>query len=243
MLLTQALKTKNTKVNLMLVFNCTKAAAEFFSIKQQGKKVTCIEPAPHKTISESIKSPTFPDDVDPKESGNFQWQWVVHCVSIKHKKYLLVMDYQSRFCITLLAGRKGDQYAFLNAFEPMLKASFHHLALEQGVDTVEIERYIDAYDDKVSSCAFHARSDRSVQGHLNDVSWHLKRHCYEDGMLLEDIDLVGFNLFTGQFPRNSKDKKDSFFPYKEFMHSWLTLAIDNTDVIPNNIVVLSHYRK
>tara|TARA_R110001583_G_scaffold9433_4_gene44764 strand:+ start:10660 stop:10839 length:180 start_codon:yes stop_codon:yes gene_type:complete len=47
----------------MLVFNCTKAATEFFTVTRQGNKISCIEPAPHKTIAESIITPVFPDDV------------------------------------------------------------------------------------------------------------------------------------------------------------------------------------
>ena len=109
----------------MLVFNCTKAAVEFFTVTRKGEKVSDLEPAPHKTIAESIETPVFPSDVEAQQNGGFQWQWVIHCVSIKRKKYLMVMDYHSRFCITLLAGKKGDIYQFLNTFEPMLKACFH----------------------------------------------------------------------------------------------------------------------
>lgn len=65
----------------MLIFNCTKATAEFFSVMRQGKKHTFIEPAPHKSIAESVESPVFPDDIDPQENGGFQWQWVVWCIA------------------------------------------------------------------------------------------------------------------------------------------------------------------
>jgi hypothetical protein len=153
------------------------------------------------------------------------------------------MDYQSRFCITLLAGKKGDQYEFLNTFELMLKSTFRILAQEQGVDQVEIEYCLDEYDKKVSTCAFHARSDRSVQTHINDVLWHLERHCYEDGMLLEDVDLIGFNLFTGQILRSTKTTKDYFTPEQEFLRSWLALPISDADLPPHNVVVLSDYRE
>ncbi|WP_198552775.1 DUF6933 domain-containing protein [Psychromonas sp. Urea-02u-13] len=238
----------------MLVFNCTKAAADFFTVTRKGEKISCLEPAPHKTIAESVATPVFPNDVEAQENGSFQWQWVVHCVSIKRKKYLMVMDVHSRFCITLLAGKKGDQYAFLNAFESILKSTFHCLAHENGIDEAEIEICLDSYDSKVNTCAFHARSDRSVQGHLNDVHWHLERHCYEDGMLLDELDLLNFNLFTGQIPRNAKNRKALFFPYREFMRFWQAQiqgdnsAVHNSvHVIENeklsNIVVLSDYRK
>ena len=227
----------------MLVFNCTKAAVEFFTVTRQGQKVSVLEPAPHKTIAESIETPVFPNGVDTDNNGEFQWQWVLHCVSIKRKRYLMAMDYQSRFCITVLAGKKGDIYQFLNTFEPMLKACFHSLANESGVDTVEVENCVDHYDREVNDCAFYPRSDRSVQAHLNDVHWHLERHCYEDGMLLEDVDLLGFNLFSGQFPRNSKHKKEHFFPNEEFVNQWQQWALKPQPVDMSNVIVLSHRRQ
>ena len=167
----------------------------------------------------------------------------LHCVSIKRKKYLMVMDYQSRFCITLLAGKKGDIYQFLNTFEPMLKTCFHTLANESGIDTIEIEHCIDHYDREVNSYAFHPRSDRSVQAHLNDVLWHLERHSYEDGMLLEDVDLIGFNLFAGQFPRNSKHKKSHFFSNQEFLSQWQQWAQESQPIDMSNIIMLNDFKK
>lgn len=226
----------------MLIFNCTKAATEFFTVTRQGKKISCMEPAPHKTIAESVTSPIFPENVDPEENAGFQWQWVIHCVSIKRKKYLMVVDYQTRFCITLLAGKKGDEYAFLNMFDSMLKATFQQLAIDQGLDEVEIAQCIDDYDHKIFTCAFHARSDRSVQGHINDMAWHLESQCYKEGMIMDDIDLINFNLFTGQFPRNAKDRKDHFFPYQEFIKVWQQPSQRHTN-LSNKVILLSQYQQ
>lgn len=227
----------------MLVFNCTKAAAEFFTVTRQGKKCSDLEPAPHKTIAESIAQPIFPDDLDLTVSQPIQWQWVVHCVSIKRKKYLMVMDYQSRFCVTLIAGKKGDIGDFLHTFEPMLKACFYRAARDQGIDDTEIVHCLAHYDQEVDSCTFHTRSDRSVQAHLNDVLWHLTQHCYEDGMLLDDIDLLGFSLFANQFPRNSKHKKSFFFPSEELVMQWRQWSLENKPMEASNIINFSDYKK
>ena len=227
----------------MLVFNCTKAAVEFLTVTRKGEKHSCIEPAPHKTIAESVGTSVFKRNVDNSYDNGFQWQWVVHCVSIKRKKYLLVMDYHSRFCLTFLAGKKGDQYEFLNTFEPFLKASFHSLAREKGIDETDIENSLADYDRNVTKCAFHARSDRSVQAHLNDVFWHLDRHCYQNGMLLEEVELIGFNLFMAQLPRNRKDKKAYFFPGKEFLRFWQEQYLEHSQSNSDNIIVLDNYRQ
>ncbi|MFA0135191.1 hypothetical protein AB4440_23260 [Vibrio splendidus] len=230
----------------MLVFNCTKAAADFFTVTRQGKKISSLEPAPHKTIAESIEHPVYPDGVDANRYDGLLWHWVLHCVSIKRKKYLIAMDYNTRACITVLAGKKGDIYQFLNTFEPMLKAYFHSIAHESGVDSLEIENCIDHYDREVNDCAFHPRSDRSVQTHINDVHWHLERHCYEDGMLLEDLDLLGFNIFASQFSRNSKHRKGHFFPNDEFVREWrewaLEATLEDSALDMSNVVALDKYR-
>lgn len=227
----------------MLVFNCTKAAVDFFTVTRQGKKISSLEPAPHKTIPESIEHPVFPDGTHTRKYGNYQWQWVLHCVSIKRKKYLMAMDYQSRFCITVLAGTKGDIYSFLNTFDPMLKACFQRLAAQKGIDMVEIEECLDHYDREVNDCAFYSRSDRSVQAHLNKVHWHLERQCYEDGMLLEDEDLLAFNLFAGQFPHNSKHKTSHFFPNNEFIKNWRKWALESGELDMSKVINLSDYEK
>jgi len=196
-----------------------------------------------------IACPVFPDDVDSEENGGFQWQWVVHCVSIKRQKYLLVMDVNSRICITMLAGKKGDQYAFLNTFDPILKSTFHCIAQERGIDALEISLCLEEFDNKVTTCAFHARSDRSVQAHINDITWHLEHRCYEEGMLLEEFDLLNFNLYTGEIPRNAKGRKEHFFPSPTLLAFWqekiLTDYIHQT-MTPeqlSNVVKLSDYRK
>ncbi|GGQ21620.1 DUF6933 domain-containing protein [Shewanella litoralis] len=228
----------------MLVFNCTKAAAEFFSVTRKGEVLSCLEAAPHKTIAESVEMPVFPADVEPHEHDGTQWHWVVHCVTVKRKKYLLVMDYVSRYCITFLATKKGDEINFLNTFEQMLKSNVEFLAELAGIDSVEVELALEQYDNKYNTCAFHARGDRSVQGHLNDVAWHLERQCFEEGMLLEPYDWTAFSAFVGQIPRNAKGRGKHFFPNKAFMDVWLQdIGVNNAVDDLSNIVFLSDYRK
>ena len=178
----------------MLVFNCTKAAAEFFSVTRKGEVLSCLKAAPHKTIAESVAAPVFPLDVEPQEHDGTQWHWVVHCVTVKRKKYLLVMDYVSRYCLIFLATKKGDEIDFLNMFEKMMVSNFMFLANKKGVDSVETDLAIAQYHDKFTTCAFHPRGDRSVQGHLNEVAWHLEQQCYEDGMLVMPNEFIDFSV-------------------------------------------------
>lgn len=226
----------------MLIFNCTKAAAEFFTVTRKGEKQTCIEAAPHKTIAESIENPVFPDDVDAKYTDYYQWQWVVHCLSIKRKKYLLVMDYHSRYCLVLPAGKKGDGIGFLNTFEQHIRANFHALAEQYHIDSVEVEACLDEYQRRIFTCAFHQRGDRSVQSHLNDVAWHVERHCYEDYPLESEMDCMGISLYCGQIPRSTKQSKDYFYPNQEFVAYWRKTFTSLDDVSRDNVIDLSQYR-
>ncbi|RLV57890.1 hypothetical protein D5018_20110 [Parashewanella curva] len=94
----------------MLAFNCTKAAADFFTIVRKGQQYTLIQQSPNNSIAEDIQQT---DTLSGK--NNFHWHWVLHCVSIKRKKYLLAMDYLSRYCLAFPAPKKGDDSAFLTS--------------------------------------------------------------------------------------------------------------------------------
>lgn len=209
----------------MLVFNCTKAAAEFFTVTRQGKKISSIEPAPHKTIAESVATPIFPDGIDPLENNGFQWQWVVHCVSIKRKKYLLVMDYHSRYCVVFPAAKKGDDITCLNRFETNLKANFRYwvdnIATTEKIDQTKATECIAQYNAAVSGCTFHQRSDRSVQAHMKEVVWHLQGICEERGPITERLDCLMFDVIASQILRKRANEKDYFQANEAFYAYWL----------------------
>jgi hypothetical protein len=96
----------------MWVFNCTKAAVELFTTKVKGEKRTCVETPPHKTITEAIEQArdgvVFPNRLGLTDVYDTDWHWLVHCISVKRQKYLLVMDYNTRYCMTMLAPKKGE---------------------------------------------------------------------------------------------------------------------------------------
>ena len=225
----------------MLVFNCTKAAADFFTVTRQGKKVSCIEPAPHKTIAESLEAPFFPDDVDPQENDAFQWQWVVHCVAIKRKKYLLVMDFHSRYCIMFPAGKKGDDIEFLNSFETQLKANFRYLVDKNEMAQNEATQYIEQYDASINTCIFHQRGDRSVQAHTNEVVWHLQALVERQGNISERLDCLLFSVAAAGILRKRKGEKEYFKADQTFFTYWLETF--SLQVTTNNVINLNQFRQ
>ena len=200
----------------MLVFNCTKAAADFFSTTKKGEKISPIEPAPHKTIAESIAINNTSADTE------LQWHWLVHAKKIKRKNVLIVMDYQSRFSITLTGLKKGDELAFLNLLEHHLIVHIHEtMALVTDSPQV-IADSLENYTHQHHSCAFYQRGDRSVQSHVNDVLWHFEHSVEEVGKVLQDVELIGFDSYINRILRNRKGEKDYYYPQHKFLRAWLS---------------------
>ncbi len=195
----------------MLIFNCTKAATDFFSSTKKGKKISAIETAPHKTISESAEC-----------SKPHQWQWLVHTIKVKGKNVIIVMDYQSRFGITLSALEKGDDIDFLNNFEHHLTVHVLEMMASINADSQAIDYSLEHYRHQHNSRAFYLRGDRSVQSHVNDVASHFRSWADEMGEVPIEVDLIAFDDFANQLPRKRKAEKDYFVPQHEFLHAWLT---------------------
>lgn len=191
----------------MLILNCTKAAADFFSTTQKGKKISRLEPAPKQTIAESN---------DPA-----QWQWLVHAIKVKGKNVLIAMDYQTRFSITLSALKKGDDGSFMNNFEHHLTVHVHEMMTAINADSQAIDASLERYRHQYNRCAFYLRGDRSVQAHVNDVVWHFRRWVDDCGDIPTEVDLISFDVFANQLLRKRNSEKDYFTPQDEFFHAWL----------------------
>ncbi len=208
----------------MLIFNCTKAAADFFTSKKKGKKISPIESTPHKTIAESIAKTEVSTD------SEHQWHWLIHAKKVKRKNVLIVMDYHSRFTITLTGLKKGDELPFLNLFEHHLMVHVHEvmaLLANNIADCVDenaqaIENSLELYTNHHHSCAFYQRGDRSVQSHINDVLWHFEYAVDEIGEIPLGVDLIGFDVSVNRLLRKRQADKDYFYPQHEFLHDWLT---------------------
>lgn len=209
----------------MWVFNCTKAAVELFTTTYKGEKRTCVETSLHKTISEAIAQAkdgvVFPNRLGLTDAYDTDWHWLVHCISVQRKKYLLVMDYNTRYCMTMLAPRKGDVKTFLNDFEGHLYLNIMGITAPHNMDVKEIAESLETCHELGNGAVFYQRNDRSVQSHMNDVAYHLERYYPEDFVLEEEEDLLDFNLFAGEIPRKMKGQKDYFYPVQAFLLQWL----------------------
>ena len=230
----------------MWVFNCTKAAVELFTTKVKGEKRTCVETPPHKTITEAIEQArdgvVFPNRLGLTDVYDTDWHWLVHCISVKRQKYLLVMDYNTRYCMTMLAPKKGDVASFLNDFEGHLYLNIMGITAPHNMVVKDIAESLEACHELGNGAVFYQRSDRSAQAHINDVSWHLQRHCYEDFILEEEEDLLDFNLFTGRIIRSVKGQKGHFYPVQAFLLQWLNAySSDPEKIITPNLLEAKSY--
>jgi len=191
----------------MLNFNCTKAAADFFSSTKKGEKISPLESAPEQTIAE----PNNP----------LQWQWLVHAIKVKAKNVLVVMDYQCRFSISLPGLKKGDDTAFLHAFEQQLTLHVHAMMRSVDADPQVILASLERYHQQHYDRAFYLRGDRSVQAHINDVAWHFRNGVDNKGVIPTGDGLIALDTFANQIMRKRKGEKDYFYPQREWLHAWL----------------------
>lgn len=200
---------------VMLILNCTKAAADFFSSTKKGQKISPLEPTPKQTIAESVVESVAESNVP------IQWQWLIHAIKVKGKNVLVVMDYQTRFSITLSALKKGDDMAFMNNFEHHLVIHINKIMTSVDANEQAIDASLESFRHQHNRCAFYLRGDRSVQSHINDVAWHFRRWADERGEVPIEVDLISFDLFANQLLRKRKAEKDYFTPQHEFLHAWL----------------------
>jgi hypothetical protein len=84
----------------MLVFNCTKTAAEFFTVTRQGKKQSPLE-----------KPPT-PAIIDTQHENLPVSSWLVHAIKVQRKNVLIAMHVHTRYAMVFTGLQKGNYAEF-----------------------------------------------------------------------------------------------------------------------------------
>ena len=196
----------------MLIFNCTKAAADFFTTTRKGNKLSPMSPTPKVGLSE-----------EPTMHDHQRWHWMVHVKKFGHRNALLAIDTDSRFCMLFWGIKKGNVQNFLEQFHERL--SLHMIAVINmgGQDETTVETSMKAFFESHQEYAFIQRIDRSVQGHINDVFMRLQ---FEQRLWEEDVptdeELFLSDLRHNDTPRKRKQDKDYKFPTQELFHTWLS---------------------
>ncbi|MFQ0974586.1 DUF6933 domain-containing protein [Vibrio campbellii] len=200
----------------MLVFNCTKAAADFFTVKRNGKKVSPLEAPPTDSISNSEPVDAF--STQPPMSA-----WLVHAVNVQRKKVLIAMHVETRYSMVFVGIQKGDWLEFTNQLLERLFNNMQFFGEEfEMCDQESFEEMFNEFIKLHPKPIFCQRGDRSVQSHINDVAWQFEDQVYQAGSLPEGHEQsASFDEWINSLIRSTKQKKDHFHPDEEMFIDWI----------------------
>ena len=196
----------------MLIFNCTKAAADFFTSIRKGTKISPMSATPKTALSE-----------EPILHDHQRWHWMIHVTKFSHKNVLLAMDTDSRFCMAFWGLKKGDFQNFLEQFHERFSLHITALIKMGGQDEATLERSMQTFIENHHKYTFVQRGDRSVQAHINDAFMHLRyeQHRWDEWDPTEE-ELFISDFRNNDTPRKRKQDKDYLFPTQELFHTWLS---------------------
>lgn len=197
----------------MLVFNCTEAASDFFSRVHKGKKITPVQ---------SPTSATIADD----HAGDWKSapsQWLVHAITVQRKHVLLAIHLQTRYCMIFADMKKADVDGFVQAFtQRWMNNMLDHAMQSSVLEWVEYPSMLERFTELNREFSFYRRSDRSAQGHLNEIVWIFKGDVADAGCLPPDEAAAScYDTRTNHFLRGRAGVKDYFYPDEEMLIHWL----------------------
>lgn len=218
----------------MLIFNCTQAAQDFFTITRKGEKQTIVEVPPSQDMSNDAQHLRYADG-----SPAQPFQWVLHTVSIKRKNCLVAMEVNTRFAVSVTAVKKGDIEYFLTYFRAFLASLVSGYAQVNGIwQTAEIENHENQCMTHLREAHLFRRSDRSVQTQINEVVRMLRDFADESPNALEDDRaMLRFNQFTNDHLRKSRAFPDQNYinPVEEMLLFWQQRYLNATPAQLTNI--------
>ncbi|PMO52474.1 DUF6933 domain-containing protein [Vibrio splendidus] len=200
----------------MLVFNCTKAAADFFTVKHNGKKISPLEAPPTDAVSGSEPVNAF--STQPPISA-----WLVHAINIQRKKVLIAMHVETRYSMVFVGIQKGDWAEFTNQLLERLFNNMQFFGEEfELCDEESFEEMFNEFIKLHPKPIFCQRGDRSVQSHINDVAWQFEDRVYQVGTLPDGHEeSASFDEWVNGLIRSTKQKKDHFHPDEEMFIDWM----------------------
>lgn len=169
----------------MLIFDCTKDAADFFSKKVKGEIISAVQPS---TAAQSLEPDSAAHDrVD---------RWQLHVTKFGRTHVLLAMKVDTRYAMMFVGLKRNDVQGFLQQFSARYILEVLVLAGNvrgQIPPQSELQRHVDLLEESLQSVHFFKRSDRSVQAHINDVLYMAAYDAYEGkGLPVEAPSLIAF---------------------------------------------------
>ncbi|KQQ49258.1 hypothetical protein ASF84_23440 [Pseudomonas sp. Leaf127] len=208
----------------MLVLNCTQAACDFFTRKVKGSTVTPVQPAPSKKWQDDAFN-----DADGRPLPQDQWQ--VHCVTRKRKPVLMVMHMPTRYAMVFTDIKRADLAGFLQQFVERLLNQMMTLGIMLGLLREDehagvIERFMQSHD----QFQIFARSDRSVQSHINQALFHFDLMLEDIGVLPANTqEAAGFDAQVNRTIRKIGPKEIGYFCPDEAMLAYWWERVGHLD--------------
>jgi len=202
----------------MLIFNCTKAASDFFSVTRKGEKITPVEEAPTKMLIDDFNtvkdnSGNIPDELS---------QWLVHVIRVQRKPIVFAIEQKTRYVMTFVDLKKGDVEKFIVDFMERMVNTVEFFADDLMIlNQDRFEPMIEAFITDNSVFRFFDRSNQSMQTHINDVSYHFKQTAQNTGCLPTTEQVMYFDAGMNEMPKYYKGLRDIIFPSEQMLYHWL----------------------
>lgn len=160
-------------------------------------------------------------------------QWYGHRVQVLRRKCVILMELQSRYAMVFTGLTKPDFQRFPELVRDRLWREALSICQLDEPRSGQLAALVDAIAQPVQIVA---GSDRSVQAHINEVTWHLDYFAQEAGELpRDDGDMFAFGLRMNKTPRSRKGEKGYFYPLEVLRDFWLGL-LAHAGPRPDNVV-------
>lgn len=146
-------------------------------------------------------------------------QWYAHRVQIMRRKCVIAMEMQSRYAMLFPAMTKPDFLRFPETFRDRLVREASTICAFCGVSTEEVMAVAELAAESVKVMA---GTNRSVQGHINEVARDLDWRAREIGALpANDSEAFSFGLWVNETPPGRKGERDMIIPLLQMQNFWL----------------------
>jgi hypothetical protein len=149
-------------------------------------------------------------------------QWYGHRITVMHRKCVLMMEYQSRYCMVFAGLTKPDFENFPRLFSDRL---WREVVSICELDDAQSEDLAILVNLAAEQQYYQVGSDRSVQAHLRQAADEFEILVYHHMGRLPERGVEEFNCGaeSNKFLRKRKEDKDYFIPLEVFRELWIGL--------------------
>lgn len=193
----------------MLTFNCSQAAADFFTRVHKGKKISPVEkPSQLQGSCDDLHT-------DPH-------QWLVHAATVQRKHVLLAMHLKTRYCMLFFDMKKADDEGFAYAFINRWTAGVLDIALKCDVlDRVEPQIPETLLYSGAQTYPLFLRGDRSTQTHVNEVLRGFKWEAEDFDFVRQPWSALHYDAQTNRILKSIKGQSNYVRPAEEMLIHWM----------------------